>query len=75
MFSVTTDVKCWYIFESTHTENRTLGEWPRTATLDVDTPPNWQPCEGKYGAASGDLDIERVSSFPKGRHLVKEGLV
>ena len=27
------DVKCWYIFESTHTGNRTLGEWPGTVTV------------------------------------------
>ena len=39
----------------------------------VTTPPNWKPCEGKYGTASGDLDIERVSSFPKGRRLCDGG--
>lgn len=39
----------------------------------VTTPPNWKPCEGKYGTASGDLDIERVSSFPKGRRLCDRG--
>ena len=61
------------MYKQVHTGNRTLGEWPGTATLDVDIPPNWKPCEEKYGAASGDLDIERVSSFPKGRRLCDRG--
>ena len=39
----------------------------------VATLPNWKTCEGKYGTASGDLDIERVSSFPSGRRLCDRG--
>ncbi len=51
------------------TGHRALGEWPGIATVSefilvtVANPPNWKPCEGEYGTASGDLDIERVSSF------------
>ena len=34
-------------------------------SLDVDTPPNWKPCEGKYGAASGDLDLRAGLVLPE----------
>ncbi len=29
------------------------------------TPPNWKPCEGKYGAASGDLDVRAGLVLPE----------